>query len=133
MTLRLAIVADDDEDARYLVAAALRRAGFGVSEAEDGVELLSLMEQHHDLSGLLIVSDVGMPRCDGIAATHVLRGRDPNLPILLITAFADADTKLNALRAGANRVFQKPLDLTQLVKAAVELSGSRRSSETRSG
>ena len=121
MTIRLAIVADDDDDARYLVATALRKAGFGVSEAVDGLELLSLAAGV-DFSQWLVVSDIGMPGCDGISVTQTLRGRAPNVPIVLITAYTDSETRRSALGAGADRVLHKPLDLTQLVSTVVELA-----------
>jgi two-component system nitrogen regulation response regulator GlnG len=121
VTIRLAIVADDDDDARYLVATALRKAGFGVSEAVDGLELLSLAEGV-DFSKWLVVSDIGMPGCDGISVTQTLRGLAPNVPIVLITAYTDLETRRSALGAGADRVLHKPLDLTQLVSTVVELA-----------
>ncbi len=121
MTIRLAIVADDDDDARFLVAAALRRAGFGVSEATNGLELLAMMEER-DCDGTLVVSDIRMPRCDGITVTHTVRARMPTVPIVLITANTDDETRKEALCAGADRVLYKPLDLTQLVASVVELA-----------
>ena len=121
MIHRSAVVADDDEDARFLVAAALRRAGFRVSEASDGLELLAIVEAS-DFSTLLVVSDIGMPGCDGIAAAQLLRGRDATLPIVLITANTDPETMEDAMLAGADHVFYKPLDLRQLVDVVVELS-----------
>jgi DNA-binding response OmpR family regulator len=118
---RSAIVADDDEDARFLVVAALRRAGFRVTEAADGFELLAIADDC-DVSTLLVVSDIGMPGCDGIAATRLLRGRAPTLPIVLITANTDLETKEGALLAGADCLFYKPLDLRQLVDTVVDLA-----------
>jgi DNA-binding response OmpR family regulator len=116
----VAIVADDEADERALVAMALSRAGFAIREAQDGEEVVALaISQPRE--GLVVVSDIGMPGMDGIAATAALRAQSTELPILLVTAFADEDTLGRAHEAGANRVLTKPLDLTELVATALVL------------
>ena len=115
-----AIVADDDDDTRALIAAALRRAGFEVSEASNGRELVSSFAALLP-SPSVVVSDIGMPEVDGIAATIALRERAPDIPILLVTAFGDPSTVRDAQRAGANRVLLKPLNMSALVTAVLEL------------
>jgi CheY-like chemotaxis protein len=117
----LAVVADDDDDARELMASALRRAGFGVREARDGDELVDTVNENANRS-LLVVSDIGMPRTDGISATRVLRTSKPKIPIVLVTAFADGQTLLKAQKAGADFVMQKPLELAELVEVVLDLA-----------
>lgn len=117
-----AVVADDDDDTRSLIAGALRRAGFDVRESSNGDELLdafaALASAH-----TLVVSDIGMPRCGGIEALIALKKLAPGTPVLMITAFGDTSTLGNARRAGADKVMQKPLDLEVLVRAALALTG----------
>jgi len=114
-----ALIADDDEDARTLMAGILRRAGFQVIEASDGCELI---ERYSELrceahaGPAIVVSDIGMPGCDGISATQVLRS-DSLVPIVLITAFEDAETLQSARTAGADLVMYKPVDGASLVSA----------------
>jgi CheY-like chemotaxis protein len=115
----LAVVADDDDDARELMASALRRAGFGVQEVRDGEELVHTVNAS---APVLIISDIGMPRTDGISATLALRMFMPNIPIVLVTAFADGKTLLDARDAGADCVLQKPLELAALVEIALDLA-----------
>ena len=117
----LAVVADDDDDARELMASALRRAGFGVHEVRDGDELVHTVNEHASAS-VLVVSDIGMPRTDGISATLALRTFNPKMPIVLVTAFADGKTLLDARDAGADCVLQKPLELAALVEIALDLA-----------
>jgi len=117
----LAVVADDDDDARELMAAALRRAGFGVSEARDGEELVDTVRATSS-SRVVVVSDIGMPRTDGIAATKTLRASMPEIRIVLVTAFADGQTLRRAQSAGADCVLQKPLELKALVDIALALA-----------
>jgi CheY-like chemotaxis protein len=115
----LAVVADDDDDARELMAAALRRAGFGVQEVRDGEELVHTVNA---TTPALVISDIGMPCTDGISATLALRMFSPHIPIVLVTAFADGKTLLDARDAGADCVLQKPLELAALVEIALHLA-----------
>lgn len=117
--LRYVLIADDDDDARGFLAAVLRRAGLQVCEACDGEELL---ERYHALRALsagevLIVSDVGMPGCDGILATGALRKAAPGVPIVIVTAFEDATTSKRAYEAGADLVLIKPVGRDTLLDA----------------
>jgi CheY-like chemotaxis protein len=113
------LVADDDEDARAFLSAILRRAGLRVCEACDGEELL---ERYHALQllsgdGLIVVSDVGMPGCDGILATGELRKASPQVPIVIVTAFEDPATSERAYAAGADVVLIKPIGRSTLLDA----------------
>ena len=113
------LVADDDDDARGFLAAVLRRAGLKVCEACDGEELL---ERYHSLlllstDGLIVVSDVGMPGCDGILATGELRKTSPSVPIVIVTAFEDPATSRQAYEAGADLVLIKPIGRDTLLDA----------------
>lgn len=113
------LVADDDEDARGFVAGVLRRAGMNVCEACDGEELLERYKSLQVLAsdGLIVVSDVGMPGCDGILATGELRRTSPNVPIVIVTAFEDAATSRQAYEAGADLVLIKPVRRDTLLDA----------------
>ncbi|MFT3921689.1 MAG: response regulator [Myxococcales bacterium] len=114
-----ALLADDDEDSRRLIAGILRRAGFEVIEASDGQELIdrySALRAERAEEPAVVVSDIGMPGCDGISATQVLRSNSL-VPIVLITAFEDAETLQSARSAGADLVLFKPVDGASLVNA----------------
>lgn len=110
-TRRRALVADDDDDMRSLLVTLLQRVGFEVIEASDGEELLNRFRdlQADGGSRLLVVSDIDMPRCDGIEATRRLRRTAPDVPVILLTAFSDLATQRAASAAGATRVMLKPL------------------------
>ncbi len=118
----MAVVADDDDDARELMASALRRAGFGVREAR--ATAWESVDTVRDNAGsrMVVVSDIGMPRTDGIAATVALRASKPEIRIVLVTAFADGQTLRRARSAGADRVLLKPLELEVLVDIALDLA-----------
>ena len=79
------LVAEDDDNARFLMCEVLRRAGYEPCPARDGVEALEVME-HYQCD--LAVVDITMPRMDGITFTQTLREGNCDLPVLLVTARA---------------------------------------------
>jgi len=115
-----AVVADDDEDTRLLIAGTLRRAGFAVTEVCNGRDLLDALVPE-PAGRTLIVSDIGMPEMDGIAVTAAVRRAGIRTPILLVTAFGDEKTVREALAAGADHVLAKPFELSRLRSLALEL------------
>lgn len=120
------LLAEDDQDLRPLLAEQFRLAGFEVVEAADGtavVECLaeSILRANPRASFDLIVSDIRLP---GLSALDVLRGARSALattPVILITAFGDRRTHDRALLLGASAVFDKPLDIDDLIAAARRL------------
>ena len=119
------LVAEDDREMRRLVCRAMRRAGYQVTEVEDGRALVStlsqLMTQAPERMPDLIISDVRMPGCTGLEVLARLRRSETAIPVILITAFGDQQTHTEAARLGAVRVLDKPFDVDELCAAAQEL------------
>jgi two-component system cell cycle response regulator DivK len=108
------LVVDDYSDNRTLLSAWLRAKGFKVVEAEDGkAGVLQANRAHPDL----ILMDLAMPELDGVEATRQIRERQTlsQTPIFAITAYGTYDVKQDALAAGCNEVFTKPLELESLL------------------
>lgn len=122
------LLAEDDEHMRRLIASSLRRDGFEVIEARDGVELLesvgSLVLRPRDGHPVdLVITDIRMPRMSGMDVLAGLRSWDWSTPVILLTAFGDAATHAEARMLGAARLFDKPFDLYDLRVMAMELTG----------
>jgi CheY-like chemotaxis protein len=115
----LAVVADDDDDTRALLVAALRRDGFETSEARNGNELVERVEVLHrkGRDAQIVVSDIGMPECDGVQAARRLRRISLRLPILLVTGSAGPETRRAGLAAGVCAILQKPISAFALMQA----------------
>lgn len=119
-----ALIADDDDDWRSLVALTLRRAGFRVVEACDGEELihryaaLSILESRH----VVVVSDIAMPGCDGVSATQWVRNASEEVPIVVVTGERSARVLAAAKAAGATLVMAKPLACAALLEAIESVS-----------
>jgi DNA-binding NtrC family response regulator len=127
-----ALLAEDDDRLRELLALRLRRARFDVVEATNGADLLEhIADLVADTGGRppldVIVTDIRMPMFSGIDALAELRWIAARVPVIVITAFGDAKTHAEVERLGAAAVFDKPFDLDTLVGAARQLAGARAS------
>ena len=115
------LLAEDDEEMRSLLALMLRKKGYRVTECTNGISLLDMLssfflpgEEHKNFD--LIISDIRMP---GITGMEILMGAnelDNFPPIILITAFGDKETHMQAERLGAAVLFDKPFDIEELLK-----------------
>ena len=92
------LVVEDDPNLREAVCDTLELAGEAVVSAGGGEEALELLAQQ---SVALVVSDVRMMPMDGITLLKEIRLRLPHLPVVLMTAFADVDRAVEAMRSGA--------------------------------
>lgn len=108
------LVVDDDEVIRELVRVGLEGAGHEVVLAEDGLEALRQLEK---TPCDLVLTDVHMPRLDGLQLTETLRASPSTrvLPIVLMTALSAPEQAVHGLRVGADDYVRKPLDLPELV------------------
>jgi len=86
-----------------------------VASASDGEEALALAEEH---SPDVVLMDLRMPRLDGIEATRQLRQRQPNVRVIALTTYADDESVLGALRAGARGYLTKDAS-SEDIRAAI--------------
>lgn len=113
------VLAEDDDDLRRLMAQRLEEAGLMVVELEDGFELADYLWMTRPGGGVLlppdlIISDVRMPGRTGLEAIALARELGLRCPVVLLTAFADAELRAEASRVGACLVMDKPVDLDHL-------------------
>lgn len=110
---------------RELVATALCRDGYDVSEVPDGGRLLTRIAGTYltgpaELAYDLVISDIRMPVCDGLKMLEGLRKAEWSTPVILMTAFGDASTHSRAEALGA-ALFDKPFDIDDLRTAVLNL------------
>jgi two-component system response regulator AtoC len=105
-------IVDDDISFGKLLALNLKRAGsFRTEVFESATELFErCAEEPPDA----IITDLIMPDVNGIEVTQRLRDSDPHLPVFVLTAHADMETAIEALKAGANEYLRKPVNLDAL-------------------
>ena len=106
------LVVEDDENTRKLMCAVLKKNGFEVLQATDGIAALELMDKEHvDL----VVLDLMMPKMDGYELTTQLRSAWEALPILMVTAKHDPVDKRKGFLAGTDDYMTKPVDEEEMV------------------
>ncbi|MDH7451482.1 response regulator [Luteimonas composti] len=114
MSAKQLLVVDDSTSMRQMVAFALTSGGFEVSEAEDGQAALELARTR---AFHAVVTDVNMPRMDGISLIRELR-QLPDYrftPLLMLTTESGGDKKMEGKAAGATGWLVKPFDPEQLL------------------
>jgi two-component system, chemotaxis family, chemotaxis protein CheY len=105
------LIVEDDAATRRLYKFLLTNGGYTVLEAEDGVMALEQLERHHcDL----VITDMNMPRMDGMELIQAIRRDYASIYVIMITAFGTPDTEKQALRIGANDYLAKPFDFEEL-------------------
>jgi two-component system, NtrC family, response regulator AtoC len=128
-----ALVVDDDDLSREMLAEVLVRDGHAVALAADGSEALRrLGEDEFDL----VISDVQMARTSGFELLTAVGRSYPDTPVILVTAFADPRAAMDAVSHGAADYLTKPVDIGQLratIARAVERRDRRRENARHAG
>jgi two-component system response regulator HydG len=105
------LVVDDEPSHRKMIEAVLSAEGYEVTQAEDGQAAISAVEDRfHDL----IIMDVRMPNVDGVEALQKIKQISPDIPVIIMTAYASVGTAVEALKSGAYDYLTKPLDIEEL-------------------
>src|SRR5437868_13090070 len=119
------LVVDDDASTREVFGELLERWGYDVEQTGDGHDALKLTaERHPDV----IISDLVMPKLDGLALTRALREESPDTPVIIITGEGTIDAAVEAVREGVFDFVEKPLDPTRL-RVIVQRALERREAE----
>jgi DNA-binding NtrC family response regulator len=123
MSARLLLV-DDDEAACRLLSEVLEREEYRVVSALSADEAISKLDEEGPFDAVL--TDLRMPRKSGLDLLRVVRGRDPEALVLVLTAFGDAAAAGEAIRAGAYDFISKPYDIETLRETLDRALGRRR-------
>ncbi|MBP6840491.1 MAG: sigma-54-dependent Fis family transcriptional regulator [Kofleriaceae bacterium] len=105
------LIADDEEILRINLREALEEAGYQVDEAADGeIALGKVLDEDYSL----LLTDIRMPRLDGIGLLERVMAARPQTSVLVMTAYASVETAIDALRLGAYDYLLKPISLADL-------------------
>ena len=114
----LILVVDDEPDVEMLFRQQFRRdlrAGrFTMEFAQSAPDALQCIRDAQNASLILILSDINMPGMTGLELLPMAKAARPDVPVIMITAYGDAETKRKALEGGAEALFTKPIDFTML-------------------
>ncbi len=106
------LVVDDEPVQREMVSGFLKKQAFDVVAAETGARALELFRQD---SIDLILTDQKMPHMSGLDLLQAVRAINPEIPVILMTAFGSIEAAVSAIRGGATDYLTKPLNLDELL------------------
>ena len=116
------LLADDEPDIRDLYRQMLEGCGYQVDEAEDGREVLDLIEVG---TFDLVILDLYMPHVDGFEALEMLRAKDSQVPVIVMTGYYPDDVVTERIQGlGVNKVLRKPVMITSLMTTVREVAGT---------
>jgi len=123
MTEKLNIlVVEDGQSQREMLRDFLKDEGYPVSEAENGESaLIKLRDDCFDL----VLTDYKMPGMDGMALLQAAKELNPEMDVVVMTAFGTVETAVSAMKAGASDYISKPIDLDELRLLIERISGRR--------
>ncbi|MDR0994596.1 MAG: sigma-54 dependent transcriptional regulator [Verrucomicrobiota bacterium] len=104
------LIVDDEKNTRDGLMRALREE-YAVASAENGEKALEWLESHH---ADVVLSDLRMPKMDGLALLSRLANREPRPVCIMLTAYGDIETAVEAMKRGAYDFLPKPVDLDRL-------------------
>jgi DNA-binding NtrC family response regulator len=119
----LLLLIDDDPGIRYSFQRAFGDE-YEVLAEGSGAEGLAALEEHADEVDLVLL-DIRMPGMDGFSVLEQARRAHPNVPVVMVTAYSDTETAIQAMRRGAYEYLVKPFD-TDRVRALVEAARKQR-------
>jgi two-component system, NtrC family, response regulator HydG len=114
------LIVDDDPSQRSLLDSFLRSQGFATVPVNSGEKGLEILERE-EIS--MMISDVRMPGISGLETLRQARQRHGQLPVLLVTAYADIREAVGAMRDGAVNYLAKPIDLDELLAIVRQATG----------
>jgi DNA-binding NtrC family response regulator len=115
------LIVDDDASMRILLRKILEKHDYKVVEAHDGEEALNFLKTDPEIA--LVITDIRMPKKDGICLLSEIVESYKEIKVILITAFGEIDQYLDAMNIGAFEYLNKPFknqQLLDLVKRAAD-------------
>ncbi|GAB3174000.1 response regulator [Telluribacter humicola] len=124
--MKTVYLVDDDQDDRYLIRQAIQQTGVQVEviEAENGLELLHLIQQNDTLSAALILLDMNMPKMNGLETTLALKADATTLdiPVVMISTSSNKSLIESAYQAGINSFITKPSSFQEFSELGDQLA-----------
>jgi two-component system, response regulator, stage 0 sporulation protein F len=112
-TTKRILVVDDEENAREALSKILAHDGYEVSSAANGVEALNFLRSK---SVELIITDINMPEMNGISFLRELNRKHPDSNVIMLTAYGEVESYLEAMNLGAFEYINKPIKYDELKK-----------------
>lgn len=107
------LLAEDEEDLSRALVAVLKHNNYSVDAVYDGAEALDYIENSENYDGVIL--DIMMPKMDGITVLKTIRSHGNSVPVLMLTAKAEIDDRVEGLDSGADDYLTKPFSMKELL------------------
>ena len=115
------LVVENDIDVLESIKMLLENEGFQVLEAVDGQDAIDILKSGDNMVNIgVILSDIKMPRVNGVEWIQYLKEHAPGIPIVAITAYPDAEMAVDLLRKGVKKYLVKPVENEELLEVVKE-------------
>ena len=115
------LVVDDEPDVRKVVKMTLTKAGYDVIEAEDGEKAIeAIKEGENPLLLDVIISDIRMPKINGVEAINYFQQQWPRVPLIVLTGFPDMEMATGFIKKGVVDYLVKPVEKEKLTIAVAK-------------
>jgi len=105
------LIIEDDPDIRDILKIQLEQGGHQVIEAKDGEEGIELMKKGSNLLQVgLIITDIRMPKVNGVEAIDYIKANAPSIPIMVITGYPETELAVSLLQKGVKDYLVKPVE-----------------------
>ena len=122
----LVLVVDDEPDVRKVVKMTLEKAGYDVIEAEDGEQAMArIKEGENPLVLDVIITDIRMPKINGVEAINYFQNNWPSVPLIVLTGFPDLDMATSMIKSGISDYLVKPVEAEKLKGAVAKAMENR--------
>jgi two-component system response regulator AtoC len=116
-----ALIVDDEQSIRETLEMLLREKGYQVLTAEDGPAGLRLVDEERPQ---IVILDIRLPGMDGLEVLRRVRSRNSSIGVIMITAFHDLETTVQAMKLGAYEYIHKPIDVDEFDAAIDKVAGN---------
>lgn len=121
------LVIDDEHSVRWAFEKALQKANYEVALADNGLKGLNL---YHEFKPDLIFVDIRMPEMDGLQLLEKVMEDDPSALVIVMTAYSDMETTVNAMKLGAYDFLAKPFNIDECLNLISRGLAAKRASKT---
>ena len=120
------LIVDDEPDVRKVVRMTLTKAGYDVIKAEDGEKAIAaIKEGENPLLLDVIISDIRMPKINGVEALNYFQQQWPSVPLIVLTGFPDMEMATGFLKQGIVDYLVKPVEKEKLTASVAKAIAQR--------
>lgn len=124
------LVVEDEEDVREAIKLQLESANYNVLEAENGEEAINLLKSEDNMINCgLILSDIRMPKVNGLECIAFFREQAPGIPVVVVTGFPDTEMAVDLMSKGVRDYLVKPVERAKLLAVVDKMISEGKSTD----